>query len=341
MDTYDYYVILNKAKKNDIHYNLTNIFGKSNTRTGAFLCKGNCNKKKVFIKITEVKSLNSPSVKEIKFYKLTNTLLNNNIINSVPYCYNNDYLKTDTVKIKNKLFSILITDDLVYKGYLTMHEFFKLYKKIPESILFELLYTLHTFDKIKLKHMDLHADNIYIKKLKEPINIQYEMIIDNNIKQFYVKTKYVLKVIDFDGSQKNSIQNKIMKNNFTKSIKNPESITGKSTKNTNRVNILKIVHTILHENIKSDKLLGKFWVKSNKGIPFTNKFKFGNFMNRNALNRYGLYIKNLSAKKIKFLKLNNSIVYDIKKIFKHILKQKIYIKKMKYNITYSQLRLLE
>ena len=188
--------------------------------------------------------------------------------------------------------------------------------------------------------MDLHSDNIYIKKLKKTKSIKYDILIDSKIHSFYVKTTHELKIIDFDGSQKSQIMNKSLKNGFKNKINNPESITGKSTKYTNRTNILKIIHTLLFENPKIKSKLIKFGIKSNKGIPFTKEFKFKESYNKNALNKYGLYIKNLQAKKIKFLKVNNNIVWNINKIMKTIIRKKIYQKQMDFKVNYSQIGLL-
>ena len=59
-------------------------------------------------------------------------------------------------------------------------------------------------------HMDLHFDNIYIKKQTDTNTYdEYEyMYKEGKYEKVYIKSKYEIKIIDFDGAYKKKSVNK-------------------------------------------------------------------------------------------------------------------------------------
>ena len=66
------------------------------------------------------------------------------------------------------------------------------------GILFQLLWTIQTFMDIGLLHNDLHTGNVWIDILDEPIELFYQ----SYGKTWRIKSKYFVKVFDFDMSVK-------------------------------------------------------------------------------------------------------------------------------------------
>jgi len=80
------------------------------------------------------------------------------------------------------------------------------------SILFQTLYTLLCFQEVGLQHNDLHFGNIMIDYYKTPIKLCYQ--IGPN-KYFYLETKYLVKLFDFDrGNKVSSKYNECVINNL-------------------------------------------------------------------------------------------------------------------------------
>lgn len=63
-----------------------------------------------------------------------------------------------------------------------------------KEILFQLFFTLYLMETVKLQHNDMHYGNILIENLPERRNINY--VVEG--KSFVVKTKYLLRVYDWD-----------------------------------------------------------------------------------------------------------------------------------------------
>lgn len=63
-------------------------------------------------------------------------------------------------------------------------------------ITFQVLYTIACFERVGLKHNDLHLNNIFIQNYEEPIQLNYQ--IGDQIVSF--KTTKLVKIIDFDRS---------------------------------------------------------------------------------------------------------------------------------------------
>ena len=65
-----------------------------------------------------------------------------------------------------------------------------------DSVMFQLLYTLYVFEQIKFCHGDLHAQNIFVNKLKNPIDLYYR--VDGML--YKITTNLIVKIYDFDHS---------------------------------------------------------------------------------------------------------------------------------------------
>ena len=163
--------------------------------------KGNSKHIHAFVKISKIKLsqcgknvTNYPTLKESKLFNTTNFLIDNGILNSFVYCFNNLLLNKNFANFEGNTYAVLITED-ISKDYKELISYIGSHTTIPECVLFELIYTLNTLNHIKMKHMDLHGANIFIKTLlkSEHKMIKYEVIINNKLQMFYVQQHMLLK----------------------------------------------------------------------------------------------------------------------------------------------------
>lgn len=295
---------------------LTEVFG-----------KGNAKHIYAFIKLVKLKTQNDPSLQEIKLHRITNRLFDMGVLNSFVYSYNDLILNKNFARVNNEKYSILATEDI--SGYVTFTKYLQMHHYLPDCIIFQLIYTLHTMDKINLRHMDLHGNNIYIKTLShaEQKMIKYDILHRKKTYSFYVPTTHKMKIIDLDGGFKGCSN----KQHFKEIINNPMSITGKQQKSKDKANILKVVHTLIkiQPNIKAQ--LVYYGLMPENGIePQINKY------NKNAFSKYGLFVNNLYKQNSKFLHINESIVSNIKNIVDHYISLKMYQDQHRYHSYYSQ-----
>lgn len=318
------------------------------TRTAPYLYNGifkyKDNEIKTFIKMSEISSINNSQVKEIELYKITNKLILNKILNSIVYCFNDLFLNSSIEKHNNKVYTSLVLEDVT--EYKSLEMYLKTHKKLPNCVIFELVYTLHIFDRIQMKHMDLHGENIYVKRLpeKERKVIKYSVILDNKVEIFYVPTDYSVKIIDFDGGQKNSMkQNNPIKNEFKGKVNNPKVYPYRKVKES-RVNILRLIHTI--QSIRPSRNITNQLYQMRMG---TNRNVVPFYPNQNTLDVnhskiYKNYLKKFGYvvsknNKSNMIELNNRIVRRPETILKNMLKGKIYKQPFKEAETYSELSL--
>lgn len=258
----------------------------------------------------------SPVYKEIELYHVANNLMNDNVSKSFAYCFNKKYLNKYWSMYKNTPHTILMTED-ISDSYITLQNFLQS-SNLPTCVLFELLYNLHTMDLIGLKHMDLHSENIYIKKLKKKEFRRYEMLIDNEFKYFYVDTSHVIKIIDFDGGSKSQPKFNNVKQHYKTIVENPEVWSGSLNSN-NKTNFLKVIHTLVTISLNKNSLTTDLKMIGLKNIPFINNLNIRhNVYNSNFLKRYGFLIENWSDKITKLLKIHNSLLKDITSLFLNI-----------------------
>lgn len=198
-------------------------YGKRNTHVlDAFLKIKKVNKPTDIKKRTELTKKN-PVYKEIELFKVTNKMQDDNVIDSVAYCYNDSILHKDYGVLKRHPYVMLITQDL--KHFVPFSKATKYFQTVPKDVIFQMLYTLYCFKLVGIKHMDLHLNNFYIAKYDRIINKKYEILINGQFETFYVPTIYHLKIIDFDGGSKTAGV-PMLKDKYTKIIHNPKIFTG-------------------------------------------------------------------------------------------------------------------
>ena len=245
-----------------------------------------------FIKIVEISSQDDPSIKEIKMHKITNKLFEMNVLSSFVYSFNFEMFNKNYSRVNEKLYSVLATEDISY--FSSFVEYLQTHKTLPDCIIFQLIYTLHTLDTINLRHMDLHGNNMYIYKLQrsEQKMIKYDLIQKGKLHSFFVPTTHMLKIIDLDGGFKDRSNKK----QFQNMINNPLSITGKIQSTKSKANILKVAHTLvkIQPHIKPQLIF--YGIMSNKGVPF-NKQPTTNGYNKKTFSKYGLFVNDLHKKK--------------------------------------------
>ena len=352
-------------KKHVDIYTSTEI-GISNTSTSAFLYKdkyklskvnhltktygkGNMQHISAFVKITEIevnkynKNIKkSPNLKEIELFNTTNKLVDLGILNSFVYSFNKLLLNKSYGKFEGKPYSVLITED-ISKDYKELTSYIRSHKLLPECVLFELVYTLHTLNHIKMKHMDLHGANIFIKTLPKSEHklIKYEAVVNNQMYSFYVPTTHVIKIIDLDsGHKSNNISNQI-NIAFKEKINNPYKFTGK-VKTNNKSNILKLLHTLIRSNPTKSIADQLFYMglRSNTSVPFypsSNNIQLSkSTYNNKYLKEYGL-LMNTKNEQFHFLNIPDSVVWTPDRmLFEMIRMGKFQQSTNKQHLIYSQ-----
>ena len=264
----------------------------------------------VFCKIVDV-THSKTVVQESKIYKITNQLLKDSVLNTIVYCYNNQFLKNTTFKYNNEEFAAVMTEDI--STYQTFHEFLlKLVKKderIPFEIIFQIIYTLHTFNLVKIYHTDLHGGNIFIQKLKETVYVEYNVLLKGQNVKFYIPQNYQVKIIDFDLSTKKKTTINGIKEVYNTNIQNPNGYFGNINRN-DRTNILKVIHTIYIPTSMSHKIFGQLFdvgIRGKNGIvPFFQNTRSKN-VNENHLKKYGYSVSISKTNKMKFTNLTHTI----------------------------------
>jgi hypothetical protein len=164
------------------------------------------------------------------------------------------------------------------------------------GILFQLIYAIDCLNHIKMKHTDLHFGNIFIEKLREPIVVKYGL----THKDVYIKTKYVVKIIDLDGAYKLN-GSEYLKDDFKRAIKNKQIFSGKSDKMNNRMDLIKIVFH-LTQYFPKNFLKELHLTDVHDRVPFINTklkniLKSANYKSRNTYftNEFGIFLdKNMN-----------------------------------------------
>ena len=307
-----------------------------------------------FVKISEIvkdkiniKVNDTPNLKEIQLFSLTNKLIDHQILNSFVYSFNKLLLNKNYANFEGKKYSILITED-ISDDFKDLTSYLRSHKHLPECVILELVYTLHVLNIIKLKHMDLHGGNIFIKTLpkSEQKLVKYDVIIKQKMYSFYVPTTHIIKIIDLDSGHKSSNINKEIKNEFGNSINNPHKFTGR-VKTNNKSNILKLVHTIIRSNPTLNIATQLFHMglrssSSKNAIPFypsansieMNKLKY----NSKYLKNYGILLKT-KKNKYNFLNIPDKVVWSPEKMLLEMIKIGLFQKPEDHHIFYSQVNL--
>lgn len=362
-----------KLLKKHVDIYTSTAVGVSNTSTSAFLFKekfklskvnhltrtygkGNMQHISAFVKVTEIetskcnqKIKNSPSLKEIELFNITNALIDNNILNSFVYSFNKLLLNKDYANFDGKPYAVLITED-ISNGYKELTTYLRGHKTLPECAIFELVYTLHTLNSIKLKHMDLHGGNIFIKKLKKEDHkmIKYEAVVNNKLISFYVPTTHLIKIIDLDSGHKTDNVLSTFQNVFKGKINNPHKFTGYARTN-NKTNILKLVHTIIRSNPTTNIFhqlhhMGMKSSSNKQSVPFfpnSNSIQYNkSTFNEKYLKNYGILLKINNQNKFKFLEIPDNVIWSADRIlYEMFIMGKFQTRPQTYHVLYSQNKL--
>lgn len=83
-----------------------------------------------------------------------------------------------------------------------------------KAILFQLIYTIQCFLEIGFMHNDMHAGNIFVDEIPETSFVYFVNFGKKNMQCFNVKTKYMLRIYDFDFATYKSLS-VFSKNNYT------------------------------------------------------------------------------------------------------------------------------
>ena len=221
----------------------------------------------------------SPTMKEVELFRVTNMLQDDDILDTVAYCLNDKLLKQDWSTFDKENFSFLTTEDLV--GYTPFFD--QKFKTVPFDIILQLMYTFSCFQHIGLKHMDLHMWNFYVKKRQEPVHLKFDMKLYDNFESFYIQSLYKIKIIDFDGGSKVKVPG--LKQKYSQTITNPKIYSGITRGQfvpTHKVNFLKMIHSLVRYNESRMKTLTNYhntmykytsakFTNNNGNVPFLSR----------------------------------------------------------------------
>lgn len=174
-----------------------------NTKGGYMVCK--------FTESMAANAIDDPGKHEMKLYNLLNNLVDHNvtpfIIKSLMTSEFQDDIHPD---ITNKLAlygkqHVLLTESVEHTDVTTLSR--HLSNKPDHHIVFQVLWTLECFNRIGLRHNDLHKDNIMVMKHKRPKNsyriFKYTCLKTMTKKILYVPAlDYEVRIFDFDRSGK-------------------------------------------------------------------------------------------------------------------------------------------
>lgn len=110
------------------------------------------------------------------------------------------------------------------------------------NILFQIVYTLYVMSLSKICHNDCHSNNVLLEKFDEIKTIQY--IIDK--KKYIVKSRYRVKIIDFDRSYSFSQGDNLSLNN---ELCDKYSQCNKYVKNKDMIKIFCSFYNMLYQNM--------------------------------------------------------------------------------------------
>jgi hypothetical protein len=182
--------------------------------------------KEIIIKCSPIDFKSNSLIVESQIYKIIiSELLNNNntpcLVSFVDHkiCGDKKCAKIDK-EIKNETKSNLDLDfsklNFLILENINSEKFIDFLERINTdnfkdliAILFQIFYTCYCFAKIGLKHNDLHFNNIFIVDMKEEYTFYFDL---GNLGYYSSKTKYLVKIYDFDNSS--SLDDRIFRNSF-------------------------------------------------------------------------------------------------------------------------------
>lgn len=85
------------------------------------------------------------------------------------------------------------------------------------SVIFQVLYTLECFNRVKLRHNDLQQTNIFVQETsKKSVNMYLEYIVEGI--SYYIPSKLLALIYDFDRASTNTIKNEYVHKNYCKNF---------------------------------------------------------------------------------------------------------------------------
>lgn len=118
---------------------------------------------------------------------------------------------------------------------------------VCHHLLIQILYTIEVFQRIKLKHNDLHVNNILVRPIaKTDLLIQYHTRNDNNIFPFFMtKLNFLIAIFDHDRDMKMRVRH--LKTNIIRQQSNHKAVTDRFSwynpkLNTEKIDLFKIFH---------------------------------------------------------------------------------------------------
>ena len=181
------------------------------------------------------RKVEDPGWHEVKMYNLLNHLVNDNV---TPFILKNvlfrfgmhrkDLHPSVRFRFEPPMathYHALLTESVEGKNMKTLHDF--LYKEqgvaTLQNIVFQVLWTLECFNRIGVRHNDLHPGNIFVFKHKRSYFKYYRIFKykDEKGKQhvLYVPaTDYEVRIFDFDRSAKRPMSSQKLKNKYKPGI---------------------------------------------------------------------------------------------------------------------------
>lgn len=182
---------------------------------------------KVFLKVFDPEHPidNSLSIEtEIYRNQVTKMLSNQETPHLVPFLFafrcNRDVMKSMGF---NQLPNSGIIEGFVtpqatrYRGAMKLMQFKnKLSDKSMKKIIFQTLYTIHVLNKRKLRHNDMHMENIFIEHRPTPVKLSYYI---PGAGYHHMTTNFIVKIYDWDRGMMPSVVNGFGQPGFCKKYK--------------------------------------------------------------------------------------------------------------------------
>ena len=180
------------------------------------------------------KEKEDPGWHEVKMYNLLNNLVDDNvtpfILKNIVFKYAMD-ANTLHPKVINRMkskhifkqYHALLTESVDGKNMYTLYDTIGLLpRKTIQALMFQVLWTLECFNRIGVRHNDLHLENIFVFKHNRPQNTYriFKYKDEKNIQHvLYVPTtEYEVRVFDFDRAAKRKLTSHKYKKKYTPAI---------------------------------------------------------------------------------------------------------------------------
>jgi hypothetical protein len=168
-----------------------------------------------------------------------------------------------------------------------------------------------------MAHLDLHFDNIFIRKNQSKGFKSYTYDIGNELQTSHIPDDIDIKIIDMDGAQKHDAGKRV-RTVFKSAIRNKYMFGGTTRKINPRVNVMKVLFELHSGRYKINKsnishlsnIKGRVPLFQ-RNIRALNAFKY---RNKHLANKYGMMINNINN----IIKFRNDILLHPTRIMKRI-----------------------